>query len=93
MIHSLQANNRGNKMDNMNKLSHWQLGERVRGLYMGVPFSGELNAYCRPTHDYKNMIFCVTLDKVIGVFGRDRTTVEVWTNHMSLENTLELEAA
>ena len=80
-------------MDNMSKLSHWQLGERVRGLYMGVPFSGELNAYCRPTHDYKNMIFCVTLDKVIGVFGRDRTTVEVWTNHMSLENTLELEAA
>ena len=81
------------KMDNMSKLSHWQLGERVNGLYMGVPFSGELNAYCRPTHDYKNIIFCVTLDKVIGVFGRDRTTVEVWTNHMNAENTLQLEAA
>ena len=80
-------------MDNLNKLSHWKRGERVRGLYMGVPFSGELNAYCRPTHDYKNVIFCVTLDEVIGVFGRDRTTVEVWTNHMDSENTLELEAS
>ncbi len=77
-------------MDNMSALSHYKVGERVFGLYMGVPFSGELNAYCRPTHDYKNMIFCVTLDNVIGVFGKDRTTIEVWTNHMNHENTIAL---
>lgn len=73
-------------MDNMSALSHWKLGERVRGVYMGVPFTGELNAYTRPTHDYRNVIFCVTLDEVIGVFGKDRTTVEVWSNHTDAEN-------
>ena len=77
-------------MDYMSKLSHWKLGERVIGRYMGVEFAGELNAHSRPTHDYKNMIFCVTLDKIIGVFGKDRTTVEVWTNHMNAENTISI---
>lgn len=72
----------------MNKLSHWIVGERVDGLYMGVPYSGALNAYCRPTPDYKNVIYCVTLDAVMSVFGRDRTLLEIWTNHLDANNTI-----
>lgn len=79
------------QLDPFSPLSHWVLGERVQGQYMGIPFTGELNAYCRPTHDYKNVIFCVTLDKIIGVFGKDRTTIEIWTNHTDAENFIECE--
>jgi hypothetical protein len=67
-------------MDNLNPLSHWQAGERVKGIYCGIPFSGSLLANTRPTYDYKNVIFCVLLDEITSIFGKDRTTIEIWTN-------------
>lgn len=68
-------------MDNMNKLSHWMPGEHVNGVYCGVPFAGKLTAYTRPTPDYKNVIFDVLLDAPITVFGMQKASVEVLSNH------------
>ena len=65
----------------MDKLSHWIVGESVTGVYCGVQFSGTLTAYCRPTPDYKRVIFDVLLDSPITVFGQTRNSVEVWSEH------------
>ncbi len=67
-------------MDQLNPLSHWKLGEAVTGTYCGVAFAGTLDAYTRPTPDYKNVIYSVQLDQPIVVFGQTRKSVEVWSN-------------
>lgn len=72
----------------MNELSHWKEGDRVYGLYMGVGYKGALNCDCRPTVDYNHVIYSVTLDKEIRVFGHDRTRLEIWTNHLDDNNTI-----
>jgi len=74
-------------MNGMDALSHWVVGEAVKGTYCGVAFAGKLDAYCRPTADYKNVIFSVLLDNEIIVYGETRTSIEVWTNHPA--NTIQ----
>ena len=62
--------------------SQWHQGDKVDGLYCGVEFSGIINGNTRPTPDYKNVIFCVTLDNPIEVYGHLNSTIEVWTNNL-----------
>lgn len=63
-------------------------GQNVIGVYCGKHFTGKINENSRPTPDYKNMIFCITLDFPITVYGQERTKIEVWTND---SNTLYIE--
>lgn len=65
----------------MNSLnSHWIPGEKVSGVYCGQEFTGKLNAYTRPTYDYRNTIFSIALDNEITVYGMKRTSIEIESN-------------
>lgn len=64
----------------MNAQSNWKQGQQVVGTYCGQTYSGKINEATRPTPDYNNMIFCVTLDEPITVFGEKRERIEIWTN-------------
>ena len=69
--------------------SGYRDSQNCLGVYCGKSFTGQLVASrCRPTPDYKNMIFTVELDQAIEVFGEQRNRVEIWTND---SNTLYLE--
>ena len=55
--------------------STWKSGQKVSGVYMGKSFSGVLSDSTRPTPDYKNVQFVVTLDNPVIVFGTKRDSV------------------
>lgn len=56
-------------------------GQECIGVYMGKAFEGKLRgSRCRPSPDFKNMIFVVDLDYPINVYGESREVVEIWTN-------------
>ena len=57
-------------------------GQAVSGVYCNVPFTGKLNQFCRPTPDYRNMIYSITLDTPIMVYGQERTEIEFSTQQM-----------
>jgi len=60
--------------------STFQQGQSVIGMYCDVPYQGKINNDTRPTPDGKNIIFGVTLDNPILVFGQQRTRISVWSN-------------
>ena len=62
------------------KTKEWFKGQKCYGTYCGKSFSGTLNDNCRPTPDFKNIIFGVTLDEEIEVFGNKKTRLEIETN-------------
>lgn len=64
----------------MNCNSTWKQGEKVTGVYCGIPFVGAINSNTRPTPDYRHVTFAVTLDAPIVVFGKVRERIEVSTN-------------
>lgn len=68
--------------------STFNQGQDVIGIYCGKHFTGKLNEFCRPTPDYENMIFAITLDYPIEVYGEKREAIEIWTND---SNTLYLD--
>jgi hypothetical protein len=70
----------------MNANSTWKQNQSVSGLYCGQTYQGKINNNTRPTPDYRNVIFSITLDAPITVFGATRETIEVWTN--SEHNTI-----
>jgi hypothetical protein len=57
--------------------SYWNQGQRVKGFYCGKGFSGVINENTRPTPDGKNVIFGVTLDSPIEIFGQIRERIEI----------------
>lgn len=59
---------------------YWRTGDRVSGVYCDVAFTGRLMDSSRPTPDYKNILFVVSLDQPIRVFGNDRDVIEIQTN-------------
>lgn len=61
----------------------WEQGQQVTGIYFGQPYSVKINDNTRPTPDGKNIIFGVTLDDPIIVYGATRQRIEVFTNHIS----------
>jgi len=77
--------------------SSFKEGMRVKGVYFGQEYRGLINSETRPTPDYKNMQFCVTLDSEIVVFGKTRQLITVITNNenntiFAVEETEEFEA-
>ena len=68
-------------IERLHAKSCWKTGQVVYGEYCGVEFTGRLTDECRPTPDYRNVIFVAELDEPITIFGNETTTVEVWTNH------------
>lgn len=59
----------------------WKQGQRCYGVYHGIEFTGCINEDTRPTVDYRNTQFCVTLDNPFTLYGNERTTVCIVTNH------------
>lgn len=64
----------------MESSATWNRGDQVVGTYCGVAFQGAINKSTRPTPDYRNVIFGVTLKQPITVYGEERQRIEVWTN-------------
>lgn len=60
--------------------STWERGQRAIGVYCGKHFDGVINENTRATPDGRNVIFGVTLDNPITIYGKTRNRVEVWTN-------------
>jgi hypothetical protein len=57
--------------------SYWKQGQKVTGFYCGKAFTGVINNNTRPTPDGRNVIFGVTLDSPIEVFGQMRERIEI----------------
>jgi len=63
-------------MERLTVKSSWKIGEPVRGSYYSKLFTGVLNDLTRPTPDYKNMMFCITLTSEFELFGTKRNIGE-----------------
>lgn len=61
----------------LTKNSSWKVGDKVRGIYYGAPFTGKLSKQTRPTPDYKNMQFVVILDMGFTLFGNERKSGDI----------------
>ena len=61
--------------------SMWKVGDKCHGVYHGIKFTGYINDDTRPTPDYRNVMFNVTLDKPITLYGNKRTTVQIESNN------------
>jgi hypothetical protein len=64
----------------MNAQASWKTGQECSGTYCGHGYHGVITERTRATPDYKNVIFDVRLHYPITVFGKERDTIEVWTN-------------
>ena len=68
----------------------WKSGQKCHGTYHDIKFTGVINDNTRPTPDYRNIMFHVTLDEDIVVYGRARTTLCIEThsneNHLFIDD-------
>ena len=70
----------------LNAKSTWKQNQQVFGRYCDIPYSGKINNDTRPTADGRNVIFGITLDAEITVFGQKRTRISVYSNRSDYGN-------
>lgn len=77
-----------NLMELATATSTFKVGQRVIGKYCGRTYTGALNHKTHASVDGRNIIFNITLDESIVVFGTERTTIEIDTTEK--DNTVYL---
>jgi hypothetical protein len=63
--------------------SQWKQNQAVKGVYCNIEYSGKIDNRTRDTPCGKQLIFGITLDKPIFVYGSERLTLEIQTNEIN----------